>query len=98
MTRHEWHERTPEGDRRYNRASYHASRWTFETTLAKEEHWHAIEEPDREYLQALRDVLFRKYQRKRLPHRLLAEIESKLEDLVDQEENDETEATAAAEP
>ena len=98
MTRHEWNERTADGERRYNRASYHASRWTFETTLAKEEHWHAIEEPDKEYLEALHDVLFRKYQRKRLPHRILAEIESKLEDLADQEENDESEATAETEP
>ena len=95
MTQHEWHERTPEG-KRYNRASYHASRWTFETTLEKEEHWHAIEEPDQEYLEALRDILFRKYQRKRLPHRLLAEIDSKLEDLADQEELDAAESDAEA--
>ena len=81
MTRHEWHERTAEGDKRYHRASHHANRWTFETTLAKEEHWHAIDEPDREFLESLRDILFRKYQRKRIPHRLLAEIEAKIEDL-----------------
>ena len=84
MTRHEWHDRTADGEKRFFRASHHASRWTFETTLAKEEHWHLIERPDREYLEALHDILFRKYQRKRIPHKLLADIEAMLEDLPDE--------------
>lgn len=81
MTRHEWNEKEPTGERRYNRASHHASRWTFHTTLEKEELWHDIESPDREFLEGLHDVLFRKYQRKRLPHKLLLDIEAMIEDL-----------------
>jgi hypothetical protein len=81
MNRHEWHDRTPEGDKRFYRASYHSSRWTFETTLEKEEDWHLVDPPDRDYLEGLRDVLFRKYQRRRVPHKILAEIDSMIEDL-----------------
>ena len=81
MTQHEWHERTTDGDKRFNRACHHGSRWTFETTLEKEEEWHSVDPPDRDYLEGLRDVLFRKYQRRRVPHRLLAEVDSMLEDL-----------------
>ena len=81
MTQHEWHEMTPDGDKRYNRARHFANRWKFDTTLASEEDWHEIETPDREFLDGLRDILFRKYQRKRIPHRVLNDIDVMLEDL-----------------
>ena len=88
MTQHEWHELTPEGDKRYFRARHQGKIWKFDTTLASDEDWHAIEDPDREYLDQLRDILFRKYQRKRIPHRLLAEIETMIEDLPADAETD----------
>jgi len=81
MTQHEWHELTPDGEKRFFRARHQGKIWKFDTTLASDEHWHTIEEPDGEYLEQLRDILFRKYQRKRIPHRLLAEIETMIEDL-----------------
>ena len=81
MTQHEWREMESSGEWRYNRASHHASRWTFQTTLASEPDWHKIDSPDRDFLEGLHDVLFRKYQRKRLPHKLLLDIEAMIEDL-----------------
>ena len=82
MTRHEWHEATSGDDKRYYRATHHAGRWKFETTLASEEEWHSADPPDRDFLQGLREVLWRKYQRGRVPHRLLVEIDEMIEDLA----------------
>lgn len=87
MTRHEWRETTGDNDKRYNRASHHAGRWAFETTLANEEEWHTLDPPDLEFFQGLRDILWRKYQRNRVPHRLVLEIDEMIEDLETTEES-----------
>ena len=42
MESHEWHERTEEGVR-YNRANYHAGRWTFLTTLKTDPDWETVD-------------------------------------------------------
>lgn len=76
MEAHEWNERTPDG-KRYYRATRHATRWTILTTLASDEDWEKleIESLDPEILRALRDVVWRKYQRKRLPWERVAELD-----------------------
>ena len=92
MQVHEWRENTPDGDKRYNRAKFHAGRWTFETTLKSEPDWNTLEHPDRDYLEALYDVIWRKYQRKRIPHDHVEYIQSLIDELpeapVEQEEGD----------
>ncbi|MCB1234159.1 MAG: hypothetical protein KDM91_03725 [Verrucomicrobiae bacterium] len=80
MTRHEWHEPADDGERRFNRASIHAGRWTFETTLESDPDWTRIDAPPRAYLEALRDILWRKYQRGRLPHGHVKQIDRMIED------------------
>ncbi len=81
METHEWRERTDDG-LRYYRASYHAGRWSFATTLKSDPDWERIEteQVPEEMWRALRDVLWRKYQRKRLPWERIAAIDKLLGD------------------
>lgn len=82
MESHEWRERTEEG-LRFWRANRHASRWTFQTTLKHEPDWHLIDPVPREMWEALRDILWRKYQRKRCPWEHVERIDKILEDPAD---------------
>lgn len=79
--RHEWKVDTDEGLRLY-RGIYHAKKWKFTTamkgTRANPPVWESIEEVTAEHWEALRDVLFRKYQRKRCPWKLIEDIDKKL--------------------
>ena len=68
MHKHEWHEKTEDGDVRYVRACFHAGRWTFEDTLKSEDDWHSHERLPLRDLETLRDLLWNKYQRGRIPH------------------------------
>jgi hypothetical protein len=81
MESHEWRERTDEG-MRYFRASYHADRWSFATTLKTDPDWQKIElaEVPEEVWRTLRDIIWRKYQRKRLPWERVAAIDKILGD------------------
>ena len=79
MESHEWHERTPEGVR-YNRANYHAGRWTFLTTLKTDPDWETVDPVPEELWRELRDVLWRKYQRKRCPWKYIEDIDKLLGD------------------
>ncbi len=68
MHKHEWHEPTEDGDTRYIRAMFHAGRWAFEDTLKSEEEWHSHEMLPLRDLEKLRELLWNKYQRGRVPH------------------------------
>ena len=79
--RHEWNEETDEGTRLY-KAVYFAKEWRFATMLkgrrSAPKEWKDIDEPTSENWQALRDILFRKYQRKRCPWKFIEDIDKKL--------------------
>jgi hypothetical protein len=79
MESHEWHERTEEGVR-YNRANYHAGRWTFLTTLKTDPDWETVDPVPEELWRELRDILWRKYQRKRCPWKYIEDIDKILGD------------------
>jgi hypothetical protein len=64
MESHEWRERTDEG-MRYFRANYQGGRWTFLTTLKTDPDWEIVHPVPVELWRELRDILWRKYQRKR---------------------------------
>lgn len=66
MKTHEWHERTADGDVRYIRAVRHAGQWRVQAKLKGDEHWAVLDPVPRRDLEQLRDVLWRKYQRRRL--------------------------------
>jgi hypothetical protein len=76
--RHEWKEETEEGIRLY-RGIYHSKKWKFTTamkgTRSNPPEWVSIEEVTDAHWEALRDVLYRKYQRKRLPWKLVESID-----------------------
>ncbi len=81
---HEWHEnRTAEegGGKRYMRARWDSREWRFSLLEPEFEDWHRIEQPGIPEFTALRDVLWRKYQRKRLSFKFLENVDKILRDL-----------------
>jgi hypothetical protein len=69
MTSHEWHDHDEEaGERRYYRASKFGRKWGVITTLKSEPDWNKLEPIPLLVLEMLRDLLFNKYQRRRVPY------------------------------
>lgn len=83
VQRHSWRERTDEGVRFY-RASHHSSTWQLHSQLKGDEDWQEHQPIGREEWEALREVLWRKYQRGRCPWELINRIDKKLEDMADE--------------
>ena len=86
MQRHEWREHTDEGVRFYH-AEYLASRWRMLTPLKGDEDWEVKEELSREDWTKLREILFNKYQRKRIPWEFVERIDKLLAEM-DEEADD----------
>lgn len=77
---HEWHEnRTKDegGGKRYTRAKWDTRfrQWQFYLLLPEFEEWQRIDHPGLAEYEALRDVLWRKYQRKRLALRFVEDVD-----------------------
>ena len=64
---HVWKTVTEDGEKREARAERFGGRWRFQSKLKSEASWTYFDSPSLEDLEALRDILWRKYQRKRLP-------------------------------
>lgn len=77
---HVWKTTTAEGEKREVRAEKFGKRWRLQAKLKHDPSWTYYDEPLMEDLVALRDVLFRKYQRKHLSHDDLAAIEKMITD------------------
>jgi len=75
---HEWREHE-DGVTRFFRAEWDARQWNFLTTTKADPEWYAIEKPTVENLEQLRDVLFRKYQRRRLPWHFIEDLDVEIE-------------------
>ena len=63
--RHAWTERTAEGIKREIRVIRHGGEWRFQSKRGDQVRWEYYEEPTMEDLQSFRQILFRKYQRRR---------------------------------
>ncbi|HEX8312036.1 MAG TPA: hypothetical protein VF614_12005 [Chthoniobacteraceae bacterium] len=63
---HVWKTKTEEGERREVRAEKFGKRWRLQAKVKGEENWTYYETPLLADLLELRDVLWRKYQRKHL--------------------------------
>ena len=63
---HEWKSETPEGEKRELRAEKFGKKWRIQTRLKGEERWTYYDSPLVEDLLELREILWRKYQRKRV--------------------------------
>ena len=62
---HTWRETTAEGDKREVRAVKFAGKWKLQSKLRDDPGWTYHDKPARPDLEALRDLIFRKYQRRR---------------------------------
>lgn len=78
MQRHTWRENSAEG-LRFFRASHHAGTWTLQSQSKGEEEWTTHDPIAVEEWRALREVLWRKYQRGRCPWKLIEKIDRLLD-------------------
>ncbi|MFN0129950.1 MAG: hypothetical protein ACKV19_25070 [Verrucomicrobiales bacterium] len=82
MTEYEWRDRTQDGPRLYWAGRF-ARAWKIETRLKSEDAWTVLTPPyDPAVLVALRDVLWARYQRRKVPFEIVREIDSQLPDAV----------------
>lgn len=79
MKRHEWRDDGEGGMCQY-RATHHAGRWEFHTLLESDEDWVLHDPIPVEYLRRLREVLFRKYQRRRVPFEQIEQIDQMIQE------------------
>ena len=74
------------------RAHWDSREWRFSVLLSEYEgDWVPIEKPNLENWEALRDVLWRKYQRKRLPFKHLESVDKMIAELRELEPAEEPE-------
>jgi hypothetical protein len=78
---HVWQMRTEEGEKREVRAERFGRNWRFQAKVKGEENWTYFDVPALDDLIELRDVLWRKYQRKRLPWDDVASIDKMIKEL-----------------
>ena len=77
---HVWKTTTEEGEKREVRAEKFGKKWRLQAKLKSEDRWTYYDEPLLSDLIALREVLFRKYQRKHLSFEDVATIEKMITD------------------
>ena len=65
---HVWTQRTEDGEKREVRAAKSQGRWKLQSKLKHETDWTYHDSPIRGDLEELRDILWRKYQRRRASH------------------------------
>ena len=87
--RHIWKETTAEGEKREVRAIKFGGVWTIQAKLKHEEQWTYYDLPLLEDLKELRDVLFRKYQRRRAAYEDVVLIEKMIKEREGKETPDE---------
>ena len=81
MKIHDWKDRTDTGENRLWRATKHGGDWKFMSRLQKsEEGWTTHEKMEIEDLKLFREVLFNKYQRRRIPWEDVVVIDNMIED------------------
>jgi len=76
MKKHEWREKTEEGETRLVTVTRHAGKWALQSRLKSEDDWVKSPVIGLEDLETLLDVVERKYQRSRVPFEQVKEIES----------------------
>jgi hypothetical protein len=78
---YEWRERSEDGRVRIIRAGWDTRGWNFEETYKDLPDWHPLPNPSLEDYEALRDFLWRKYQRKRLPWRFIEQVDGQIAEM-----------------
>ncbi len=77
---HVWKSVSEDGEKREARAERFGGKWRFQAKLKSDAVWTYYDSPTLEDLEALRDILWRKYQRKRLPWDDVASLDKMLEE------------------
>jgi hypothetical protein len=82
---HEWHESRHDDDgkhyKQYFRGHYNGRDWRFETTGPADPDWLILDHAPLEVWEALREVIFKKYQRKRINYKLMESLDKILADM-----------------
>ncbi len=78
---HEWRDREEDGRLRIVRAEWDSKKWTFTETYKDLPDWRTLTSPSLRDYEMLRDVLWRKYQRKRVPWRFIEDLDVLLGDM-----------------
>ena len=78
-SQHIWTEKDSEGRKREIRATKFGGVWRLQAKYADEMTWTYFDQPPVEDLQTLRDIIFRKYQRRRASAEDLASVEKLLD-------------------
>ncbi len=79
-SQHIWTEKDEEGRKREVRVTKFGGLWRFQAKHTDEEKWSYYDQPPLEDLRALRDIIFRKYQRRRASAEDLESVEKLLRD------------------
>jgi len=77
---HVWKSTTEDGEKREIRATKFSKEWKFQSKLKSDENWTYHDIPLMEDMEALHDILFRKYQRKRLAYDDVSTIEKMIQE------------------
>lgn len=77
---HEWRSETADGQRREVRAEKFGKKWRIQVKVKGDEQWTYYDSPLLEDLFELRDVLWRKYQRKRVLYDDITAVEKLITD------------------
>ncbi|HEY2614075.1 MAG TPA: hypothetical protein VGI42_00055 [Chthoniobacterales bacterium] len=81
-SQHIWKEKDNEGRKREVRVTKFGGAWRFQAKYADESEWTYYDRPELEDLRKLKEVVFRKYQRRRASAEDVASIENLLRDHV----------------
>ena len=76
MKKHEWREKTEDGETRLVTATRHGGKWKLRSRLKSDSEWTNFPTIELEDLETLHEVISRKYQRSRVPHEHVLEIEA----------------------
>ncbi len=79
MKKHEWRENTDEGVIRLVSASLHAGKWQLRSRLKSDAEWTKFPVIPLDDLETLREVLWKKYQRNRVPYDHVLEVDALIE-------------------
>jgi hypothetical protein len=79
MQKHEWRQNTEEGGTRLVCISRHAGKWQLRSRLKSDAEWTKVPSIPLDDLETLREILLKKYQRDRVPHEHILEVDALIE-------------------
>lgn len=79
--KHEWHDWAEDGEQMYYRAILHAGRWEFFSTRKSDPEWEKHTILPLEKMEALREVMWNKHLRRRVPLKHIEYIDQLIGDL-----------------